>query len=1013
MKKSPALMTQALAARLRRHSSSGHRRPDHTQTLKILAVAVCSAALVVPSGAAGAANGQQAAAGSGQANGNYWDEDQSATDRANALLSQMSLEEKVDMLHGELNNEYGFYNAPIERLGIPALTMTDGRTGVRQANTNFNNGESTLLPSAISVAASWDRNVSARHSQVATDETFRNGLNILLSPSINIARVPQNGRNFESYGEDPLLQGIMGSAYSETTQNYGGVMSNQQDWAVYTQETNRLEGLNNVLSERALQEIYTRPFAIAVEGSHPGSVMCGFNKVNGEYSCDSDYLLNQILKTQLEFEGWVLTDYAAETTTLGINNGLDQQQPGNFDPVAGEAGTCLFCQPLIDAVNNGEVSIDRINDAVLRILRSMFGLGLFDRSYEGQPLPVEAHNAESADIAEEGMVLLKNDDELLPLDAGALDSIAVVGTDADVVVQGGGSSHIANPTEETSALEGIQDRLADTGADVNFVPGTDPVTSTAYLPGAQPIPSSFLTPTAGTPGTGLTAQYFLNQDFSGTPYLDRVEPYAGLNAGFFVYTNFNASSPHFPTQPQELDTNMSARWTGTLTAPVTGTYELQVVTNGRTTLTVDGNQVINETDFFTPSAEAENQTISVPLDFTAGSTHTVELSYAFDTGSQWNGNGPQVKLGWVPPAGVVLPQVEAAAEQAAAADAAVVMVRDFSSEAGDLPDLALPNYQADLIRAVGAANPNTVVVMTTGGAMEVVDWQDAVDGLVQAWYPGQNQGTAIASLLFGDTNPSGRLPITIPVSDELTPTATTAQFPGNGLDAEFTEGIFEGYRGYQEFGLPTAYPFGYGLSYTDFDYSDLRITCGAFKPGKAKGLSDQLFGDDTSVSEDAAMAQDGIAVDPEVSAPEDAKAGPTAGSASTASPSPSPTETSTPTPSPTKSHGRDRCKGKPLEVSVRLTNVGERIGSEVVQAYAGRLPAPVATAQRSLAGWEKVTLAPGQSQRVRLPLDIQSFSYWDENTDQWVTPAGNVPVYVGSSVEDTPLATVVRIHERD
>ncbi|MDM7990365.1 glycoside hydrolase family 3 C-terminal domain-containing protein [Arthrobacter sp. zg-Y877] len=945
MKKSPAVVVHALAARMRRTSPGGSGRPGPRlrppgSARRVLAATVCAAALVIPSGMAGAHGGQP-----DRSNGrSWWDEDRSATERANDLLVQMSLEEKVDMLHGELNSNYGFYNAPIERLGIPALTMTDGRNGIRQANDINNNGESTLLPSAISVAASWDRTVSERHSQVATDEAFRNGLNLLLAPSLNIARVPQNGRNFESFGEDPLLQGVMGAAYSETTQDYGGVISNQQNIAAYTQETNRLEGLNNVMDERTLQEIYTRPFAIALQGSHPGSVMCGFNQVNGEQSCDSGYLLNEILKTQLEFEGWVLTDYGARTTTLGINNGLDQLQPGNFSPVAGEAGTCLFCQPLIDAVNAGDVPIERIDDAVRRILRPMFALGLFDRSYAGLPVAFEDHNAESADLAEEGMVLLKNEDDLLPFNAGELDSIAVIGTDADVVVQGGGSAYVADPAVETSALEGIRNRVAGTGTEVAFVPGTDPVTSVAALPGAQPIPSSFLTPVGGTPGTGLSAQYFLNQDFSGTPYLDRVDPYAGLNAGFLTFSGLGASSPNFPAQPDTLNADMSARWTGTLTAPVTGTYELQVVTNGRTTLTVDGNQVVNEPGFFTPSTEASNQTVSVPLDFAAGSSHSVELSYVYDTGSEWNQAAAQIKLGWVPPEGTPLPQAENAAAAAAGADAAVVMVRDFSSEGADLPDLALPNQQADLIRAVGAANPNTVVVMTTGAAVEVVDWQDAVGGVVQAWYPGQNQGTAIAGLLFGDTNPSGRLPITIPVSDELTPTAAPEQFPGiDGVTAQFSEGIFEGYRGYREFGLPTAYPFGYGLSYTDFEYSDLRVTCSA---GNANGSG--------------------------------------------------------------HGHGRDGCRDGQLEVSVQLTNTGDRAGSEVVQAYAGRLPAPVATAERSLAGWEKVNLDPGESQRVRLPLDIQSFSYWDTAADQWVTPAGTVPVYVGSSVEDTPLVTEIQ-----
>lgn len=918
----------------------------------------------------------------------WWDTDPTATARAEALLARMTLEQKVDMLHGEVNNDYGFYNAGIPSLGIPELKMTDGRSGVRLANPAINGQESTLLPSAISVAASWDPEASARHSQVATDETFRSGQNILLSPSMNIARVPQNGRNFESFGEDPLLMGEMGSQYTQTTQDYGGVMSNIQDWAVYTQETNRLENLNMVLSERALQEIYVRPFGINIANSHPGSAMCGFNQVNGEYSCDSDYLLNQILKTQLEFEGFVLTDYAAETTTLGINNGLDQQQPGNFNPVAGEAGTCEFCQPLIDAVNAGQVSIETINESVLRILRPMYGLGLFDRSYDVLPFPEEEHNEESAAIATEGMVLLKNEDEVLPLaDDGG--SIAVIGTDADVVVQGGGSSYIDNPTSETSPLAGIQARAGDE-TEVTFTPGTDPVTSVAYLPGAQPIPSSFLRPASGT-GTGLTAEYFQNQDFSGTPYLNRVDPYAGLNGGFFIYDNFNASSPHFPRVPQAMDTNSSIRWSGSLVAPVTGPYELEIVTNGATTLTVDGVDVIT-TEAWTPTADAPNQTVSVPLDFTAGSTHTITLSYVYDSSEAWNGGGQQIKLGWTPPEGVVLPQVTAAAEAAAAADTAVVFVRDFTSEAGDKPDLVLPNQQADLIRGVAAANPNTVVVMTVGGAVQVVDWQDAVPAVLNAWYPGQNQGTAIAEILFGDTNPSGKLPLTFPVDDEQTPTATPAQFPGINATVDVSEGIFEGYRGYLEEGIEPSYPFGYGLSYTSFDYSKLRVTC------KARGWDHHK--QELQGTEETAEAPETLS-----DAPADALTVPgTSGNQA------EPNGRGGWHPGPGHP-GKDRsCKGKPQELSLRVTNTGDVAGSDVIQAYAGaNRNAPVPMAEKALAGWTKVYLQPGESQRVTINLDSQSFSYWDEAADRWVLPSGRVPVYVGSSVLDTPLETVVRI----
>lgn len=921
--------------------------------LRTMAAAACAVALALPAGIAAAHPALQGQDQPPEQERSWWDDDPTATARAEALLDQMTLEEKVDMLHGELNNTYGFFNAAIPRLGIPELRMADGRNGVRLATPAINNQESTLLPAGISVAASWDTSAAARHSQVATDETFRSGQNVLLSPSLNMARVPQNGRNFESFGEDPLLMGEMGAAYSRTTQDYGGVISNVQNFQVYTQETNRLEGLDMVLSQRALQEIYVRPFDMTIENAHPGSVMCGFNQVNGEYSCNSNLLLNEILKTQLEFEGFVITDYAAETTPLGINNGLDQQQPGNFTPVAGEAGTCDFCQPLIDAVNAGQVTVDTIDNSVLRILRPMFALGLFDRSYDVLPFPEEEHNAESAALGAEGMVLLKNDGILPLADDGA--SIAVIGTDADVLVQGGGSANIDFPTSETSPLAGIQAR-AGAGTEVTFTPGTDPVTSVAMLPGTAPIPSSFLRPATGT-GNGLSAQYFLNQDFSGTPLLDRVDPYAGLNGGFFNYGGLNAASPHFPPQPQALDTNSSIRWSGSLLAPVTGTYQLEVVTNGATTLNVDGADVLT-TQAWTATADAPNQTVAVPLTFEAGSTHTISLSYVFDTSSAWNGGGQQIKLGWAPPEGVVLPQVQAAAAAAAAADTAVVVVRDFSSEGGDKPSLDLPNRQAELIRGVAAANPNTVVVMTVGDAVQVVDWQDTVPGVLNAWYAGQSQGTAIAEILFGDTNPSGKLPVTFPVDEAQTPTSTQEQFPGVGAVVNATEDIFVGYRGYLEAGIEPAYPFGFGLSYTTFDYSDLQVTCA----DRGSGHRQELEGSGETM----------------------------------------------------KRHGhpgKDRsCKDKPQELSLWVTNTGDAAGSDVVQAYAGANPnSPVPMAQKALAGWTKVYLEPGESRQLTINLDSRSFSYWDEETDGWVLPGGSVPVYVGSSVLDTPLEAEVRI----
>lgn len=858
-----------------------------------------------------------------------WEDSQEATDRAAALLAQMTLLEKVDMLHGELNNFFGFYNAPIERLGIPALTMADGPAGTRIANPDVNGQRSTQLPSPLALAATWDAALAEQYGQLASEEAFSTGHNVLLSPAVDIARVAQAGRAFEAYGEDPLLSGTMGAANLRGIQSQP-VVGDIKHYNVYTQEENRLAGGNAVLDERTLQEIYTRPFAIGVEDGHPGSAMCAFNKVNGVYACESPELLAQILKTQLEFEGWVMSDYGAtHSTTPAILAGLDQEMPGNFDP-SNQPGSSFFGQPLVDAVNAGEVPVARIDDAVLRILRPMFALGLFDQPPVIAPLPEAEHGAEARAIAERAMVLLKNTDGALPL-ADGVGSIAVIGSDADVVVQGGGSSQV-KPTYEVSPLAGLTAR-AGGGVGVNHLAGSDPVTSAALLPGPQPIPSDFLTPSIGD-GQGLRAEYFANQTFSGTPTLDRTEPYIGLNGGFFLFNGFNSASPHFPLQPQSLNSaDLSIRWTGSLTAPADGTYQLTLVSKGSTTVFLDDVPILTTTPTDTPATN----TVDVPL--VAGEAHSLRVEYVNDMPPAPGDSAaaPAVKLAWVAPAGVVAPQATAAAELAAESDVAVVVVRDYSTEGGDRPDLDLPNGQEEVIRQVAAANPQTIVVITSGAGIQTSGWESGVPAILQSWYGGQEQGNAIARILFGDVNPSGRLPISIPVDEASTPVSSPEQYPGAGLDQHFTEGIFVGYRGYEELGIEPQYAFGHGLSYTSYEYSNLKLR-------KEGGRND---------------------ADPSYSA------------------------------------------------TVTVKNTGAVAGTETVQVYAGALPTTaVETAPKALAGWAQVALEPGERQKVTIPLDLDSFSYWDVDQDKWVTPAGDVPVYVGASSADVRLEGTLTLRER-
>jgi beta-glucosidase len=389
----------------------------------------------------------------------------SPTARANQLLAQMTLEEKVEMLNGEISPLYGFYNAPIERLGIPALTMSDGPAGVRVANPAVNGGKSTALPAPIALAATWDRQLAGDFGTLAGAEAFGTGHNVHLAPAVDIFRDPRAGRGFEAFGEDPLLAGTTAAEEIKGIQS-NPVLADLKHLAAYNQETNRLNGGNAVVDERAFQEVYIRPMAIAVEDGDPASAMCAFNKINGVWACENPELLTTILREQLHFDGFVMSDYNATHTTLeSFRAGLDQEQPADYH----------FGQPLLDLVANGTVSVDEIDEHTLNVLRPMFEQGLFDQPAVAGPLDVAAGSAVTRKIAEKSMVLLKNDpvggSPLLPL-AGTADSIAVIGADADTDVAGGGSSLVAG-ANVVSPLAGIRAR-AGAGVDVQYAQGTDP-----------------------------------------------------------------------------------------------------------------------------------------------------------------------------------------------------------------------------------------------------------------------------------------------------------------------------------------------------------------------------------------------------------------------------------------------------------------------------------------------------------------------------------------------------------
>src|SRR6266536_4810063 len=630
----------------------------------------------------------------------------SPDERAALLLAQMTLEEKVGMVHGKSNDAY--YNMePVSRLGIPALTMTDGPAGI-------NEGKATALPAPIGLAATWDLAAAQQYGELLGREAEATGHNVFLCACLDIARVPVYGRMFEALGEDPILTGQMTVRSIQSVQRRH-IVATAKHYNVNTQEENRLQ-VDAQLDERTLQEIYTLPFAIAAQDGQVGAAMGAYNKVNGVHSCENPHLLTEIFRQQVGFTGWVMSDFEATHSTVeAANAGLDQEMPS----------AKYFGNHLLEAIQTGQVSLATLDDKVQRILRTMFALGLFEHPVQISPLPVEEHGQWVREIAGKGIVLLKNAGELLPLASHQLRSVAVIGGDADHNITGGGSS-LVKPTYLVSMLEGIRRRVGGEreGVRVEYAEGVDPASAVDLLPGPPLVPSSVLTPAGSGPQVhGLHAEYWTNTRFEGEPGLVRTDRQVNLNLGFFNYSIFNASSLR---TPEEFNNAISGRWTGSFSAPVTGEYTLSLTQLGTARLYLDGQLLIDD-----PGVTLQTQSVTLSLE--AFQPHALQIDYAADRPEQvapegismTSVTGSQVCLGWKHPAGVIPPGMQEAAALAGRSDVAVVVVRDYRSEHADRPSITLSNEQDLLVQAVAAANPRTIVVVASGGPVSM-PWPDQV-----------------------------------------------------------------------------------------------------------------------------------------------------------------------------------------------------------------------------------------------------------------------------------------------
>jgi beta-glucosidase len=892
----------------------------------------------------------------------------------------------------------------VARLGIPPMRMTDGPAGIRLRHVE------TAMPAPVGLAATFDRETANRYGATVGQAGRATDQDVWLGPMINEVNYPTGGRNFETLGEDPYLASQLVAQEVRGVQSTGLVAELKH--YIENDFENGRTSTSVAIDDQTLHETELQAFAAGIAAG-AGSVMCSYNRINNIYGCGNSDTLGEILRQQLAFTGFVQSDWGAVHKTTDLVNGTDIEQPGNA------AGTSNFAAALMTAVTNGTPAVDATADfpaypaisasewksaldtAVFHILTTMNKAGLLEGTqygshFTGTPAPYvpprpdlaslqPAEFAAAHAIADESATLLKNDNGL-PLSGADLYSrggIAVMGPTAIAPYIGGGGSAHVTPYDPALGPYDALTAAAGSRGNVSYVPGYD-------LDG-HVVPSSALTapdPAASYPNWTLTAA---DAAFAGQPGLLRqqitTDPVAS-GAQPVLYTGSDAAPDQLDTTvdytgAKTLPAGTAWRWSGLLTAPANpgGTsWQLKVSVKNQASsqLFIDGLTVGgagNARDVNIAAYPAAPSTSYAALSESARShdpaNETLQqgtFSTTLSAGQQIHldlrlvtGTAPaQIQLRWVPPDNPAQSIAQAVAA-AKAAHKVVVFAYDDGTEGSDRggsnqsAGMLLPGYQNDLIQAVAAANPNTVVVLNSGDPV-LMPWASSVKSILEMWYPGEEGGQATADVLLGKADPGGKLPVTFPADGthfpsydpNCTDTSVTGNcplYPGVAGPSPFltgattsyrtitgmaAAGIFEGYRWYDVHNVAPLYPFGYGLSYTKFAYSKLQVTA----------------------------ARDGG-----------------------------------------------------VDVTFRVTNIGGRAGSDVPQVYVGpssQLPSAIQQAVRRLVQFQRVELVPDQSVTMTLHVAQHDLSSWSSSQQQWVVGTGPRTIYVGPSSRDLPLhATVV------
>lgn len=703
--------------------------------------------------------------------------------KAKNLLKELTLDEKVTLLSG-FNN---WYTNKIERLNIPSIKMSDGPNGVRGDGTSGKS--SACFPCPILMGSTWNEDLFYEIGEALGEEANDKDVDVLLGPTINLHRHPLGGRHFENYSEDPFLVGKLATAYVKGVQSKK-VSACLKHFIANDTEFERHTSSSNV-DERTLREVYLLPFEMGVKEGNSKSVMSAYNKLNNIYCSSHKELLIDILKKEWNFDGYVVSDWGAALETVeNAHGGLDLEMPGPGN---------TWGKKLLEAVTEGLVDEEVINDKVERILNIAEFSGRFDspeNKLEKSNIR-KSHNKLLRKVASEGMVLLKNK-KILPLKKSAIKKLAVIGPNAkNSQIIGGGSASL-KPHYQIHPFEALQERFSDDFS-ISYAEGAK---TNKYLPKLNERLFS-------NSEDGFLVEYFdkeINKD-----KLISSEVLKGNK--FWVFEGFAKDIINKEERPSVI-----VRFSCDYSPDVSGEHDFEIFGIGLGKLKIDGKVLIdnwNETtqgEAFFSFATAPKRN-SIYLD--KNETYKFEVEYFFE------GRFPAIHFGCMPPEKENL--LEEAIKTSREADAVILIVgtnSDWETEGNDRSELSLPADQDKLIESVIKENANTVVVINSGSPVSM-PWINDSNAILQSWFGGQEYGNALADLIFGEINPSGKLPTTFPVQIEDTPAFD--YYPGKNSQMNYEEKLLIGHRWYERKGKKPLFPFGFGLSFTKFSFSDLEV----------------------------------------------------------------------------------------------------------------------------------------------------------------------------------------------